>query len=121
MEPIISPLWFYLIDVVTSLRAVSLTTGFLICGVLGIASIGILFWSVDSFKEFWGYKYTKPIAIAGFISIVVGCLIPCTETAYQMLVASLVTPDNIAAVGDSVTNIVDYIIESVNKLIESNQ
>lgn len=121
MEPIVSPLWFYLIDVVTSLRAVSLTTGFLIWGVLGIASIGILFWSVDSFKDFWSYKHTKPIAIAGFISIIIGCLIPCTEAAYQMLIASLVTPDNIAALGDSASNIVDYIIESVDKLIESNQ
>lgn len=117
MEPIINPLWFYLIDIGASLRVVSLTTGFLIWVVLGIASIGCLFWSIDCFKEFWGYKYTKPIAIAGFISIIVGCFIPCTEAAYQMLVASLVTPDNIKAVGDSIFSVVDYIIESINELL----
>ena len=103
------------------MKGVFLAIGALIWVVLVGASIVNLFWSIDSFKEFWGYKRIKQIAIAGFAFIIVGCLIPDTETAYQMLVASLVTPDNIAAVGDSASNIVDYIIESVNKLIESNQ
>lgn len=121
MEPIINPLWFYLIDIVTSLKVVFLVTGFLIWIVLCITSLDYWFWSIDSFKDFCNYKYTKPIAIMGFIFIIIGCLIPSTKAAYQMLVASILTPDNIAAVGDSASNIVDYIIESVNKLIESNQ
>lgn len=119
MEPIISPLWFYLIDTVTSLKVVFMISGVLIWIVLGIVSVSHLSWDVDDFKEFWGYKYIKLIAAGGFIFLIVGCLIPGIETAYKMLVASLVTPDNIAAVGESVSSVVDYIIDSVDKLIES--
>ena len=121
MNPIINPLWFYLIDTVTSLKVVFLVIGVLIGMVLTIVSVCHLSWDVDDFKEFWEYKYTKTIAVVGIIFLIVGCLIPGVETAYKMLVASLVTPDNIAAVGESVSSVVDYIIESVDKLIESNQ
>lgn len=117
MNPIINPLWFYLIDTVTSLKAAFLVIGVLTC----LVFICHLSWDADDFKEFWEYKYTKSIAIVGAISLIVGCLIPGIETSYKMLVASLVTPDNLATVGDSVSSVVDYIIESVNKLIESNQ
>ena len=119
MNPIINPLWFYLIDTITSLKVVFLVIGVLIWIVLTIVSICHLSWDVDDLKEFWEYKYTKSIAIVGAISLIVGCLIPGIETSYKMLVASLVTPDNIAAVGESVSSIVDYIINSVDKLIES--
>lgn len=121
MNPIINPLWFYLIDTITSLKVVFLVTAVLIGIVLTGVSFCHLSWDIDDFKEFWEYKYTKTITVVGVISLIIGCLLPGVETAYKMLVASLVTPDNIAAVGESVSSVVDYIIDSVNKLIESKQ
>lgn len=123
MEPIINPLWFYLIDTVTSLKVVFLVMGIFIWMVLGLVSMGYLFWDFDDFIDFWKDNRTKlisTIVIAAILTIV-GCLIPGIETAYKMLVASFVTPDNITAVGESVSSVVDYIIDSVDKLIESKQ
>ncbi len=120
MEPIISPLWFYLIDTVTSLKVVTMVTGIVIVIILAIVSLCHAGWSKSDLENFWKHKITRVSVIVAPILIIVGCLIPCTETAYKMLVASLVTPDNIAAVGESVSSVVDYIIESVDKLISSN-
>ena len=51
MNPIINPLWFYLIDTVTSLKVVFLVIGVSIWTVLTIVSILYLSWDVDDFKE----------------------------------------------------------------------
>ena len=121
MNPIINPLWFYLIDTITSLKFVFLAMGIFIWVVLGVISISYLLWDLDDFIDFWKDNRTKiiqTIVIATILTIV-GCLIPGIETAYKMLVASFITPDNIAAVGESVSSVVDYIINSVDKLIES--
>ncbi len=119
MEPIINPLWFYLIDTITSLKMVFLIAGGLTATVLGIISLCHAGWSTKDLHNFWKCKVTRIFAVIAPILIIVGCLVPGTETAYKMLVASLVTPDNIAAVGESVSSVVDYIIDSVDKLIES--
>ena len=119
MEPIINPLWFYLIDTVTSLKVIFLIIGTMAWMALGVISVSHLSWDSDDFIDFWKLKYTKVIAVTATVLIIVGCLIPGIETSYKMLVASLVTPDNITAVGESVSSVVDYIINSVDKLIES--
>lgn len=119
MEPIINPLWFYLIDTITSLKVVFLIIGVLTIMVLGTISLCHAGWDMEDFHNFWRRKIVRISAVAAPILIIVSCLIPGTETAYKMLVASLVTPDNIAAVGESVSSVVDYIINSVDKLIES--
>ena len=121
MNPIINPLWFYLIDTITSLKFVFLAMGIFIWVVLGVISISYLLWDLDDFIDFWKDNRTKiiPTIVIATILTIVGCLIPGIETAYKMLVASFITPDNIAAVGESVSSVVDYIINSVDKLIES--
>ena len=117
MEPIINPLWFYLIDTITSTKVIIVTLGSLLLFVLLFRSF--MSNSVEDFTNFWKEKGKKGLLIS-LLLIILGCLIPGTETAYKMLIASFVTPDNIAVAGDSIYNIVDYIIESVDKLIESN-
>lgn len=123
MNPIINPLWFYLIDTITSLKFVFLAMGIFIWVVLGVISISYLLWDLDDFIDFWKDNRTKiiPTIVIATILTIVSCLIPGIETAYKMLVASFITPDNIAAVGETASSVVDYIIESVDKLIESNQ
>jgi hypothetical protein len=38
-----------------------------------------------------------------------------------MMVASIVTPNNIQAAGNSVTDIIDYIVNSVDKVINEKE
>lgn len=38
-----------------------------------------------------------------------------------MMAASIVTPNNIEAAGETATDIIDYIVDSVDELIENNE
>lgn len=58
----------------------------------------------------------KPFIIA----LILAALIPESETSYEMLAASIITPNNIEIVGSNTTNLVDYIIDSVNKINDDN-
>ena len=115
MTPIISPWWFYLFDIVAVIDGVTLA----ILLILGGIMITILFACVicgENFPKCW-----KPMLITFIITLFFNLFIPSKETCLQMAVASLVTPDNIAAVSDTTTNIVDYIVDSVDKLLEDNE
>ena len=115
MEPIINPLWFYLIDVLGSFRAIILFTGIILLFII-IVGADLTLYPKD-FKEWLKSKQFEKLLILGVLLIMIGTLFPCQETAYKMLVASLVTPDNIEATGGAVQDIVDYIINSVNELL----
>lgn len=43
------------------------------------------------------------------------------KTGYAMMAASIVTPNNIEAAGETATDIIDYIVDSVDELIENNE
>lgn len=122
MEPIINPLWFYLIDTLSSFGSTFCAIGGIGVGALIIGAIGaIICFDLDSLKDLWKNKVTKMIAVFSIVLVVMGSCIPSESTAYKMLVASLVTPNNIATAGESATNIVDYIVESVDKIIETEE
>lgn len=114
MTPIISPWWFYLFDMVERLGAVSTIMTIL----LGIAGLACIIFGVCEGEK---VKFNKLLVTLFIVSAFFATFTPSKETCYQMAVASLVTPDNIAAVGDATTNIVDYIVDSVDKLLEDNE
>lgn len=115
MEPIINPLWFYLIDVLGSFRTVILFIGIVLLFII-IAGAYLTLYPKE-FKDWLKSKQFEKLLILGVLLVIIGVLFPCQETAYKMLIASLITPDNIAATGGAVQDIVDYIINSVNELL----
>ena len=115
MTPIINPWWFYLFDIVEKLG----TTSTIIAILLG--AFGLMYGIICGICEGEKIKFNKPFVILFIVSAFFAAFTPSKETCYKMAVASLVTPDNIAAVGDTATNIVDYIIDSVDKLLEDNE
>lgn len=90
--------------------------------------IGIIFWIATVliyvpavYDEEWAIdflKKTKSIRILLTIGLVVAMLLPSKEASYKMLVASMVTPNNIATIGETTEDIIDYIVESVDTLLE---
>lgn len=124
MKPIINPIYFYLISVCGNLQF-----ALVLIGVLGIlvAIIGAIAFALmkseayNDEEEKYAEKNLK-IFIKCFIACIVmcfiACFIPSEETCYKMMVTSIITPDNIAAVGSSAQDITDYIIDSINKATE---
>lgn len=113
MEPIINPLFFYLIHLADNLRD---TAGILIFIGLAIIFATALWGMMDGFTR-CTYTLIKTFIIVVCVSIVIVIFIPSQETCYQMFVASLATPDNLNWVVDTGKSIADYIVESAAEIV----
>lgn len=115
MNPIISPIWIYLIGISTGVQNTLLIAG----GVILASIIAFtLFEDLDILKRICSIK---KLFFTGLLLIFLAVLTPSEKTCYAMLAASVITPDNIETVGETSKDIVDYIIESVDKLTEENE
>lgn len=124
----ISPIWFYLMNVSTSLKVFLCVLGGL---VLFISSIRFLLWLVDEcgtldYKEMDNdekatLKLFKKIIIASFISLFIGIFVPSKETCIEMMIASQVTHENVTATKEEIYAIVDYITDKVTDKVESEE
>lgn len=119
MNPIVSPLWFYLIGVVTNLK---MFLGIVSWILLVPCIFTIFFFVLESIEE--GFKTLKTLRkfiFLGLLCLFVNYAIPAETTCYQMIAASMITPNNIEAVGTVTENVVDYIIDNADKLLESSE
>lgn len=105
MKPIISPWLIYFAS-----RADAVGTLFLIVTIVafGICLIGFDDLTKNGFKLF--------ISI-GIISMILTVLTPTTKTVYTMMVANEITSDNIQAIGKTGKDVVDYITDQIDKVI----
>ena len=107
-NPIVNPIWFYLADTIPNIRYVFIAVGF--C--LFILSIG----QIDNNKVF------RKIVVSGFLSLVVGATIPSQKTHYKMVVAKMITPNNIQTVSDYVsdtaTNVSDNLTDAIKDVMD---
>lgn len=109
MKPIISPWLIYFAS-----RADAVGTLFLIVAIVAFAIclIGFDDLTKNGFKLF--------ISI-GIISIILTVLTPTTETVYTMMVANEITSDDIQAVGKTGKDIVDYITDQIDKVVNNKE
>jgi len=125
MTFIISPWIFYLIQIANSLTVIVEILLFCECTVAIIMFCGYCVCSGAYDEESAEIcknikEKTKRLFIPLFIfTIALEIFIPSQETCYQMLIASCATEENIEKVGESAEGFVDYIIESVKELQES--
>ena len=122
--PIINPWIFYLIDVLSGLKEVSVVVIFmtiimLIC--IGIAALW--FRSEDSFYRSEKNAGTiraliqvlKMLSIVLCITTSVFVVTPSEETMYKMMVAQYVTYENVDEATESIKEGVDYIFKKLGK------
>lgn len=115
MTPIINPWWFYLFDMVEKLGITSLIVAVL----LGMGSvIYFIVWGVFEGNE---VKFSKILIVIFAISLFLAVFTPSKETCYQMAAASLVTPDNLTTAGNTATDIIDYIVDSIDKILDEKE
>ena len=115
---IINPIWFYLADVAVSLGETLL--GFAIVGTMAIIIIFVCYFLGADVSEKL-LKIAKKLIPACAISFIIASLIPAKETCYQMMAASLITKENIEYVGETGKDIVDYIVDSIDTLLEESE
>lgn len=107
-NPIVNPIWFYLADTIQNVRYVLIAVSV----ALFIISVG----QIDNNKVF------RKFIIGGFLSLIVGALIPSQETLYKMVAAKMITPNNIKIVNDYVndtaTNVSDNLTDVIKDIMD---
>lgn len=115
----INPIWFYLMNVSTGIKAFLLVSG----AVSLITSIFVLIsYMVDECVDIANldddekkiFKLFKKIVIVSIISLFIGFLVPSKKTCIEMMIASQVTHENVAATKEEIYEIVDYVTDKVN-------
>lgn len=121
MTPIISPIWFYLIGIADDFTFTLWFVGLILAAAGAFSTVCVICSSESERKDpsFPILKKWRKALVIGIIFIMLGNLIPDEETCYRMMAASMITPNNIEMVGESTKNITDYIIESVDELLEN--
>ncbi len=124
MKPIISPWLIYLIDLVDKFQVIInialVVLGFtIIC--LGIAW---LLFSMEYDKDdsiiVTCKKYLKKSIIWVVVSGLLFAVVPSKDTMYVMLTLDNVTTDNIQAVGKTGKDVVDYITDQIDKIVNKD-
>lgn len=126
MKPIISPIWFYLVNLASKVGDFAMALiigGIILAGILTLMIIIIEtegdFESKEERRR-W-YSCLKKIVITVIAVGVLYCAVPSETTCYKMMAAQVVTPDNIATVGNTGEDIINYIVESVKEITDSNK
>ena len=119
---IINPWIFYLIDVLSSLKGISLTVIVItIFGLIGTGVVTVIVkcesWYDDDFARFvtLSIKLLKKLLIVLCISFGVYTVTPSEETMYKMLVAQNVTYENVDKATKTIKDGVDYIFKKLGK------
>ena len=112
MNPIINPMWIYLINLLCDLE-------FALFLFMILMAFGFGMYAFDlEFNPSW--KIIKCWIVAFVMSMLLTIVIPSEKTMYTMMAANYVTEDNIKLSGDTVTGAVDYIFEKVDMLLEDD-
>ena len=118
MKPIISPWTIYFASRADSLKI--LAGCILICCIIAIC-IAFIEGDIDYGSVLTLKSFMKKCAIVSVISAVTFVITPSTETIYTMAVVNEITPDNIQAVGKTGKDVVDYITDQIDKVVNDKE
>lgn len=118
MKPIISPWTIYFAS-----RANNLTTFFgVIAGICSIIAMGAFFAGLAGYDEPFKFRKTISKSIIGCVVMtIITIMTPNTETIYTMAVVNEITPDNIQTIGKTGKDVVDYITDQIDKIVNDNK
>lgn len=118
MKPIISPWLIYFAS-----RADNLVTFFgVIAGICGSIAIGALFAGLAGYNEPFKFRKTISKSIIGCVVMtIITIMTPNTETIYTMAVVNEITPDNIQTIGKTGKDVVDYITDQIDKVVNDKE
>lgn len=118
MKPIISPWTIYFASRADSLKI--LAGCILICCIIAIC-IAFIEGDIDYGSVLTHKSFMKKCAIVSVISAVTLVITPSTETIYTMAVVNEITPDNIQAIGKTGKDVIDYITDQIDKVINDKK
>ena len=125
MKPIISPWLIYLIDLFDNLKGL-LTIALILLGIAAVVLSIIWFIASVDYKQdedpiVTCKKHLKQSVIWLCVSGLLFTVIPSKDTMYKMIVLENVTTDNIQAIGKTGKDVVDYITDQIDKVVNDKE
>jgi len=119
--PIVPPILIYLCNLCGILHILTGIIAFLLFSVAVVLSAATFAESGDDLfmrtpMATNQRKLAKKFLIAAIINLILFALLPSEEVAYTLLLSSYLTPDNIAAAGNQITNLIDYLAETIKTI-----
>ena len=116
---IVNPIWFYLAELFSDVNFFAV----LFALVSGAGAVLCLISASNEFDEerAFFYKIFKRSVVATIVFAIIAVAVPSSNTVQEMAVASVVTYENVEAVKGEATDLIDYIIDSVDKLNDSKE
>lgn len=118
MKPIISPWTIYFASRADSLKI--LAGCILICCIIAIC-IAFIEGDIDYGSVLTHKSFMKKCAIVSVISAVTFVITPSAETIYTMAAVKEITPDNIQAIGKTGKDVIDYITDQIDKVVNDKE
>ena len=116
MKPIINPWLIYFASRADSLKI--LAGCILVCCIIAIC-IAYMEGDIDYGSVLTHKSFMKKCAIVSVISAVALAVTPSAETIYTMAAVKEITPDNIQAIGKIGKDVVDYITDQIDKVVNN--
>lgn len=113
MNPIISPWLIYFAELVDSINTTFL---FVVCIAFIIMAFAFIPY-MDNKKDETLKQCLKKSFIWFCISIAIVVITPSKDTVYTMIVLDNVTTDSIQAIGKTGKDVVDYITDQIDKIV----
>ena len=119
--PIVSPTLIYLCNLCGVLHILTGIIAFILFSAAVILSATTLAESgnnlfISTPKAIDQRKLAKKFFIAAIVNLILFALLPSEEVAYTLLLSSYLTPDNIAEAGNQITNLIDYLAETIKAI-----
>ena len=84
-------------------------------------NIPFLIAGLDGYNEPFKFRKTISKSIIGCVVMtIITIMTPNTETIYTMAVVKEITPDNIQAIGKTGKDVVDYITDQIDKIVNED-
>lgn len=116
MNPIISPWLIYFAELADSINMTFLFVALIAFIIMAFAFIPYM----DNKKDETLKQCLKKSFIWFCISIVIVVITPSKDTVYTMVVLDNVTTDSIQAIGKTGKDVVDYITEQIDKVVNED-
>lgn len=108
--PIISPIWFYMMDISGKLNII---VGIALC--LCVAMVILFFVVCGELTENDFKKFSKYLIISLSVSSFLFMVIPSQDTMMKMLIAQNITYERVEGGKEMVKDTVDYIFEKIDE------
>ena len=118
MKPIINPWLIYFASRADSLKI--LAGCILVCCIIAIC-IAYMEGDIDYGSVLTHKSFMKKCAIVSVISAVALAVTPSAETIYTMAAVKEITPDNIQAIGKTGKDVIDYITDQIDKVVNDKE